>query len=328
MAITIESKLNFKTLEWRGNALRLIDQRELPNILSYFDCCETEDFVFAIKELIVRGAPAIGITAAYAIALAAKRGEDIIAAGSLLKASRPTAVNIAWAVDRMLKIAAESNDDFERLEREAIAVHTEDAAMCRKIGEHGSALIKDGMNILTHCNAGALATGGIGTALGIIYTAHFAGKKIHIWVDETRPILQGARLTAWELARAGVPHTLLCDNMAANLMAQGRVDCVITGADRIAANGDIANKIGTYNLAVLCSYHKIPFYVAAPSSTFDDNTATGEQIKIEQRLPDEVKKIGGLPIAPESTSAYNPAFDITPREMINAIISERGINKF
>jgi len=328
LAITIESKLNFKTLEWRGNALRLIDQRELPNILSYFDCCETEDFVFAIKELIVRGAPAIGITAAYAIALAAKRGEDIIAAGSLLKASRPTAVNIAWAVDRMLKIAAESNDDFERLEREAIAVHTEDAAMCRKIGEHGSALIKDGMNILTHCNAGALATGGIGTALGIIYTAHFAGKKIHIWVDETRPILQGARLTAWELARAGVPHTLLCDNMAANLMAQGRVDCVITGADRIAANGDIANKIGTYNLAVLCSYHKIPFYVAAPSSTFDDNTATGEQIKIEQRLPDEVKKIGGLPIAPESTSAYNPAFDITPREMINAIISERGINKF
>jgi len=328
LAITIESKLNFKTLEWRGNALRLIDQRELPNILSYFDCCETEDFVFAIKELIVRGAPAIGITAAYAIALAAKRGEDIIAAGSLLKASRPTAVNIAWAVDRMLKIAAESNDDFERREREAIAVHTEDAAMCRKIGEHGSALIKDGMNILTHCNAGALATGGIGTALGIIYTAHFAGKKIHIWVDETRPILQGARLTAWELARAGVPHTLLCDNMAANLMAQGRVDCVITGADRIAANGDIANKIGTYNLAVLCSYHKIPFYVAAPSSTFDDNTATGEQIKIEQRLPDEVKKIGGLPIAPESTSAYNPAFDITPREMINAIISERGINKF
>ncbi len=328
MAITIESKLNFKTLEWRGNALRLIDQRELPNILSYFDCCETEDFVFAIKELIVRGAPAIGITAAYAIALAAKRGEDIIAAGSLLKASRPTAVNIAWAVDRMLKIAAESNDDFERLEREAIAVHTEDAAMCRKIGEHGSALIKDGMNILTHCNAGALATGGIGTALGIIYTAHFAGKKIHIWVDETRPILQRARITAWEMAIAGGPHSLLCDNMAANLMAQGRVDCVITGADRIAANGDIANKIGTYNLAVLCSYHKIPFYVAAPSSTFDDNTATGEQIKIEQRLPDEVKKIGGLPIAPESTSAYNPAFDITPREMINAIISERGINKF
>jgi methylthioribose-1-phosphate isomerase len=328
MLDTLEERLNFKTMEWRENALRLIDQRELPQTLSYFDCCETEDFVFAIKNLIVRGAPAIGITAAYAIALAAKRGEDIQKAADLIKASRPTAVNLAWAVDRMTKTARESNNAFEKLEQEAVAIHLEDAAMCRKIGEHGATLIKDNMNILTHCNAGALATGGIGTALGIIYNAHFSGKKIHVWVDETRPVLQGARLTAWELNRAGVPHTVICDNMAASLMAQKKVDCVITGADRIAANGDIANKIGTYNLAVLCSYHKIPFYVAAPSSTFDVNCATGRQIKIEQRSPDEVKSIGGLPIAPESTSVYNPAFDITPRQLITAIIDEHGIHRF
>jgi len=325
---SIESYLNFNTLEWRENAVRLIDQRELPQMLSYFDCCETDDFVFAIKNLIVRGAPAIGIAAAYAIALAAKRGEDIQKAADLLKACRPTAVNLAWAVERMVKVARETNGNFEKLAREAIAIHLEDASMCRKIGEYGNALIKDDMNILTHCNAGALATGGIGTALGIIYTAHFSGKKIHVWVDETRPVLQGARLTAWELGRAGVPYTLICDNMASSLMAQKKVGCVITGADRIAANGDIANKIGTYNLAVLCSYHKIPFYVAAPSSTFDNTCPTGQQIKIEQRPPNEIRKLGGLPIAPESSPVHNPAFDITPRELITAIISERGVNRF
>jgi methylthioribose-1-phosphate isomerase len=327
MITKIESKLNFQTIEWRNNAVRLIDQRQLPHELSYFDCCETDDFVFAIKQLIVRGAPAIGVTAAYAIALAAKRGEDIPRAASLLKASRPTAVNLAWAVDRMIIVASESNNDFEKLEREAIAIHSEDAAMCRKIGEHGSALIKDGLNILTHCNAGALATGGIGTAIGVIYTAHFSGKKIHVWVDETRPVLQGARLSAWELGRAGVPHTIICDNMAASLMAQGKVDCVITGADRIAANGDIANKIGTYNLAVLCAYHKIPFYVAAPSSTFDPNCPDGSHILIEQRLGCEVRSPGGIAIAPESSAIYNPAFDITPHELITAIINENVIKK-
>jgi methylthioribose-1-phosphate isomerase len=326
--LDIESNLNFKTLEWRENALRLIDQRELPHALSYFDCCETDDFVFAIKELIVRGAPAIGIAAAYAIALAAKRGEDIQKAADLLKASRPTAVNLAWAVDRMIKVASESNNDFEKLEREATAIHSEDAAMCRKIGEHGAGLIKDNMNILTHCNAGALATGGIGTALGIIYTAHFSGKKIHVWVDETRPVLQGARLTAWELGRAGVSHTLICDNMAASLMAQHKIDCVITGTDRIAANGDIANKIGTYNLAVLCAYHKIPFYVAAPSSTFDPGCPDGSHILIEQRPDSEVRSLGEIPIALESSPIYNPAFDITPHELITAIISEYGISRF
>lgn len=323
----IESNLNFQTIEWRKNAVRLIDQRQLPHELSYFDCCETDDFVFAIKELIVRGAPAIGVTVAYAIALAAKRGEDCESAARPLKESRPTAVNLAWAVDRMLKIALESNNNPEKLEQAAIAIHTEDSAMCRKIGECGTTLIKDGMNILTHCNAGALATSGIGTALGVIYTAHFSGKKIHVWVDETRPVLQGARLTAWELGRAGVPHALICDNMAASLMAQGKVDCVITGADRIAANGDIANKIGTYNLAVLCAYHKIPFYAAAPSSTFDPNCPDGSHILIEQRPDCEVRSLGGIAIALESSAIYNPAFDITPHELITAIISENGIKK-
>lgn len=322
---TIEEQLNFKTLEWRGNALRLIDQRELPRALSYFDCCETDDFIFAIKELIVRGAPAIGIAAAHAIALAAKRGEELIGTANLLKASRPTAVNLAWAVDRMLKVAADTGNDFEKLEREAIAIHSEDAAMCRKIGEYGSTLIKDGMNILTHCNAGALATGGIGTALGVIYTAYFSGKKVHVWVDETRPVLQGARLTAWELGRAGVPHTLICDNMAASLMAQGKIDCVIAGADRIAANVDIANKIGTYNLAVLCSYHKIPFYVAAPLSTFDPNCPSGNSIVIEQRSGSEVRTFNGVAFAPENVPVYNPAFDITPNTLITAIINESGV---
>lgn len=325
---TIEERLNFKTLEWRENALRLIDQRQLPYELSYFDCCETNDFVFAIKELIVRGAPAIGIAAAYAIALAAKRGEDLQKAADLLKASRPTAVNLAWAVDRMLKVAHDSNKDIEKLEREAIAIHSEDAAMCRKIGEHGSALIKDGMNILTHCNTGALATGGIGTALGIIYTAHFSGKKIHVWVDETRPVLQGARLTAWELGRAGVPHTLICDNMAASLMAQKKVDCIITGADRIAVNGDTANKIGTYNLAVLGALHNLPFYMAAPSSTFDNNCPDGSSFVIEQRPDYEVRTLGGVSIAPDTTPVHNPAFDITGYELITAIISENGVKSY
>jgi methylthioribose-1-phosphate isomerase len=321
----IESKLNFATLEWRREALRLIDQRQLPDELSYFDCCETADFVFAIKELIVRGAPAIGIAAAYGIALAAKRGEPLEAAAQSLKATRPTAVNLAWAVDRMLKIARKSGNNPETLEREAIAIHNEDALMCRRIGEHGAALIKDGANILTHCNAGTLATGGIGTALGVIYTAHFSDKKIHVWVDETRPVLQGARLTAWELGRAGVPHTLICDNMAASLIAQGKVDCVIVGADRIAANHDIANKIGTYNLAVLCAHHKIPFYVAAPSTTFDSNCPDGSHVIIEQRPIGEVRSLGGIPIAPETTAIYNPAFDITPHDLITAIITEKGI---
>jgi methylthioribose-1-phosphate isomerase len=326
--ISIVDKLNFKTLDWRKDMLRLIDQRQLPRELSYFDCYEIVDFVFAIKELIVRGAPAIGIAAAYGMVLAAKRGEGVESAATQLKSARPTAVNLAWAVDRMLDIARKTGSDPVALEQEAISIHSEDAIMCRQIGEHGANIIGEGWNILTHCNAGALATGGIGTALGIIYTAHCSGKKIHAWVDETRPVLQGARLTTWELARVGVPHTLICDNMAAPLMAGHKVDCVIVGADRIAANGDIANKIGTYSLAVLCRYHKIPFYVAAPSSTFDKSCPDGSHIIIEQRSPDEIRKLGNTFITAPNTPVYNPAFDITQHELITAITTENGITKF
>lgn len=323
----IEGQLNFKTLEWRSDHLRLIDQRRLPSKLEYFDCRELADFIEAIKRLVVRGAPAIGCTAAYGLALAAKRGEDLIAAAAALRNARPTAVNLAWAIDRMMEVAASAGGDPAAIEKEAIAIHREDAFMCQKIGQLGAGLIKDGARILTHCNAGALATGGIGTALAIIYTAFFAGKNISVWVDETRPVLQGARLTAWELARAGVPHTLISDNMAASLMANHEIDCVITGADRIARNYDVANKIGTYGLAVLAGFHKLPFYVAAPSSTLDPACPAGRSIVIEQRSPEEVKTINGLPICPTGTEAFNQAFDITPHSLITAIITESEIIK-
>ncbi len=325
--MSIEDKLNFKTLEWKKNYLRLIDQTLLPRKLDYHNCYGTGDFVGAIKKLIVRGAPAIGCAAAYGIALAAKKGQDLNKAANKLKGARPTAVNLTWAVDRMMKLVGEVNNDPEALEREAIAIHEEDADMCRRIGKNGDKLIKDGYRILTHCNAGALATGGIGTALAVIYTAKFNGKDISVWVDETRPILQGARLTAWELGRAGVPHTLICDNMAASLIGNGCVDCVITGADRIAANYDVANKIGTYNLAVLCHYHKIPFYVAAPSSTFDFGCSDGKSIIIENRAGKEITSINGQPIAPKGVNVFNPAFDVTPRELISAIITEKDLIK-
>ena len=324
---SILHKLHFQNLDWRKDMLRLIDQRQLPHELSYFDCYETADFVFTIKELIVRGAPAIGIAAAYGLALSAKRGNDLLQAADLLKSSRPTAANLFWAIDRMLDVAAKTGTDPVQLEKEAILIHEEDAAMCRRIGQLGITLLNDNCSILTHCNTGALATGGIGTALGIIYTAHFAGKSIHVWVDETRPVLQGARLTAWELGQAGIPHTLICDNAAASLMGRGMIDCVIVGADRIAANYDFANKIGTYNLAVLCHYHKIPFYVAAPTSTIDRKCPTGSQIRIEQRDPSEVKIISGQVIAAETAPVYNPAFDITPAELITAVITEKGIRR-
>jgi len=321
--MSIEDKLNFKTLEWKKNYLRLIDQTLLPTKLDYFNCREADDFIQAIKKLVVRGAPAIGCTAAYGIALAAKKRQDLKRTANQLRNARPTAVNLTWAVDRMMKLADEVNNDPEALEQEAIAIHDEDADMCRKIGKNGDKLIKNGFRILTHCNAGSLATAGIGTALAVIYTAKFNGKAISVWVDETRPVLQGARLTAWELGRAGVPHTLICDNMAASLIGSGCVDCVITGADRIAANYDVANKIGTYNLAVLCHYHKIPFYVAAPSSTFDFECPDGRSIIIENRASKEVTMIIGQPIAPKGVNVFNPAFDVTPHELVSAIITEK-----
>lgn len=325
--MTIEKKLNFKTLEWRKSFLRLIDQRQLPEQLAYYDCKTTDDFVYAIKNLVVRGAPAIGCAAAYGMALASMQGNDIDKTATALKNARPTAVNLFWAIDRMLYTAKDVNNEPAAMESEAIAIHDEDAKMCRQIGKHGAKLIKDKDRILTHCNAGALATGGIGTALGVIYTAKFDGKDISVWVDETRPILQGARLTSWELDRAGIPLTLICDNMAASLMAAGCVDCVIVGADRIAANYDVANKIGTYNAAVLCHYHNIPFYVAAPSSTFDSQCQDGQSIIIENRSQKEIKTIKGNKIAPDSVKVFNPAFDITPYKLITAIITENGIIK-
>lgn len=325
--MNIEEKLNFKTLEWRGDHLRLLDQTRLPSKLEYYDCREIPDFIDAIKRLVVRGAPAIGIAAGYAMVLASMRGDDLESTAADLVAARPTAVNLAWAVNRMMTVAREQGNDPVLMEKEAILIHNEDAEMCRQMGKLGSSLIKSGMKVLTHCNAGALATGGIGTALAAIYAAHFEGKRISVWVDETRPLLQGARITSWELGRAGVPYTLICDNMAASLMARKSIDCALVGADRIASNYDVANKIGTYNAAVLCSYHKIPFYVAAPSSTFDYDCPNGESIVIENREDNEVTAIGGWKIAPGNAHAYNPAFDITPHYLITAIITEKEIIK-
>ena len=321
----IEDKLNFKTIEWRRDFVRLIDQTKLPGAFEYYDCYELEQFIDALKRLVVRGAPAIGVTAAYCLALAARKGWDLHQTAETLIAARPTAVNLSWAVKRMMKLASEVNNNPEKLEHEAITIHNEDAKMCRQMGEQGASLIKPGYRILTHCNAGALATGGIGTALAVIFTAHFQAKNISVWVDETRPLLQGARLTAWELGRVGVPYKLITDNMAASLMVRGMVDCVVTGADRIAANYDVANKIGTYSLAVNCHYHKIPFYVAAPSSTFDPDCPDGASIEIEIRSGEEITKVAGNAIAPAGVETYSPAFDVTPHELIAAIFTEKEI---
>ncbi len=320
---SISERLNFRTLEWRGDHLRLIDQRALPGKEEYLECRTAAEVVSAIKTMAIRGAPAIGIAAAYGMALAAIAGQDYGEAALLLKNSRPTAANLAWAVDRMTLIC--ESHDSAKIVGEAKAIEADDAMMCRQIGANGAGFLADGINVLTHCNAGALATGGIGTALGIIYTAHFSGKRIHVWVDETRPFLQGARLTAWELGRAGVPHTLICDSVAASLMAAGKVDCVIVGADRIARNGDFANKIGTYGLAVLAAHHNIPFYVAAPSSTFDKQCCTGEDIVVEERDPAEVTSISGTRICPADSNAYNPAFDIAPGSLVTSFITEKEI---
>jgi len=325
--------MNFKTLEWRGHSLHLLDQRVLPSRVSTVVCRTVDEVAESIRNLTVRGAPAIGVAAGYAIVLAlddpAYAGE-LARAAEILKSARPTAVNLAWAVDRMLRVAGESTPLESRvlrdiLEREAVAIHEEDAAMCREIGEHGAALFADGMTVLTHCNAGALATAGIGTALGVIYTARDQGKRLHVFVDETRPVLQGARLTMWELMQEGIDATLITDNTAASLFAAGRIGAVIVGADRIARNGDVANKIGTYNLAVLAAYHGVPFYVAAPQSTIDQNIASGAEIPIEERGAQEVTEIGGVSVAPAGSKVFSPAFDVTPVGLITAIISDSGV---
>jgi methylthioribose-1-phosphate isomerase len=331
-----------RPVTWVGGPeghLRLLDQTRLPTEVVYKDCTDVDEVWEAIKMLRVRGAPAIGIAAAYGVVLGVGEAKNATLAWpkaqqviAHLKTSRPTAVNLFWALDRMERTARQAlapvmnlSSFQERLLREAHAIYAEDAAMCRAIGEAGAGLIPAGGGVLTHCNAGALATADYGTALAVMFVAAEQGKKFHVYADETRPLLQGARLTAWELQQRRVPVTLICDNMAAQVMKEGKVQVAVVGADRIAANGDTANKIGTYGVAVLCHFHGIPFYVAAPSSTFDLTLADGTGIPIEQRDPKEVTHGFGRQTAPEGVAVYNPAFDVTPARLISGIITEKGV---
>lgn len=332
-----------ETLRWTGGAdgcLELIDQTLLPTEFRYLACRDVETLFEAIRSLRVRGAPAIGVAAAYGVVIGLQSAAGAEEAAffvrldevtGYLASSRPTAVNLFWALKRMRKAAVAQRGRkppraiLEDLLAEARAIHEEDRAMCRAIGQHGAALLADGQGVLTHCNAGGLATSDYGTALAVIFAAAESGKRLHVYADETRPLLQGARLTAWELHERGVPVTLICDSAAAQVMREGRVQAVITGADRIAANGDAANKIGTYGLAVAAAAHGVPFYVAAPSSTFDLSIADGGQIPIEQRDPREVTHGFGRQTAPDGVDVYNPAFDVTPARLIRAIICERGV---
>ncbi len=319
--------------------LRLIDQTLLPEKLEYVESDDIAEIHSFIKRLVVRGAPAIGAAAALGLAAAMqKSGADsresfmceLRRSADYLASSRPTAVNLFWAlgrcVDALKKSDADSPDTLkEKLLEEAFSILNEDMLLCENIGKNGATLLKDGMTVLTHCNAGALATCGIGTALAPIYIAHSRGLKIKVYADETRPLLQGARLTAWELDKAGIDVTVICDNMAGFLMGKGRIDLVITGADRIAANGDSANKIGTYSLAVLARHHKVPFYIAAPYSTIDMNINDGTAIPIEERAGEEISRSFGKQTAPPTVKIFNPAFDVTPHELISGIITEKGL---
>ncbi len=328
-----------ETLRWIGDidgCLELIDQRELPGTFTCIRCTEPKEVFDAIKSLAVRGAPAIGVTAAYGAVIAARQGLDPMASLAegckYLATARPTAVNLFWALDRMKKFGENracrkpGREEFLReLLAEARRIHQEDIDMCHSIGRYGATLIKDGFGVLTHCNAGSLATSYFGTALAVIYEAKNQGKQFSVYCDETRPVLQGARLTYWELSQAGVDVTLICDNMAGYAMQQGKIQMVVVGADRIASNGDTANKIGTYSVAVLAQKHQIPFYVAAPISTFDFSIADGRQIPIEQRNPDEVRRFGRSLVSEPDAKVWNPAFDVTPAELITAIITDRGI---
>ncbi len=330
------------TVEWKDGVVRLLDQSRLPGAVEFLECRDYRAVAEAIKGLKIRGAPAIGVAAAMGVALGAQSvsvaGYDEFAKavsviGDNLAATRPTAVNLFWAIERMKRKLAElRNRPLTEIKRalieEAQRISDEDVALCKAIGRHGAALIEDGQTILTHCNAGALATAGYGTALGVIRAAWEQGKKIRVIVDETRPVLQGARLTTWELMQDKIPVTLITDNMAGALMRKGQIHLCVVGADRIAANGDVANKIGTYSVAVLAKAHGIPFYVAAPYSTIDLATRSGDQIPIEQRNPQEVLSFHGSPlIAPAGVEVLNPAFDVTPAEYITAIITERGVFK-
>jgi methylthioribose-1-phosphate isomerase len=321
---------------WRNDRLYLLDQRLLPGEECYLELHGADETASAIRDMVVRGAPAIGITAAYGVVLAARRRYAESPAGwrglmthdySVLATSRPTAVNLFWALDRMKRVADNltAGDPEQRLLREARAIHQEDVAANRTMGGLGAGLIKEYTSVITHCNAGALATGGYGTALGVVRTAYVAGKVKMVYADETRPWLQGSRLTAWELARDGIPVTLLTDGAAASRLAQGGIDWVIVGSDRIAANGDVANKIGTYNLAVVARHHGVRVMVVAPTSTVDMSLASGAEIPIETRDPAEVLRCGGRQIGADGVDAWNPVFDITPAALVDAIVTEKGV---
>ena len=330
-----------KSVDWNGRALKIIDQTKIPVELSYPELSTVEEVFHAIKTLMVRGAPAIGVAAGFGLYLGLKNyahlnNEQFLnkaaETANYLASSRPTAVNLRWALDTILHRLANFNDPLrdklDYLLAQALEIKQDDEKRCLAIAEAGNAIVPDGARILTHCNAGALATAGIGTALGVIYQAHVSGKRIHVYVDETRPLLQGARLTVWELDNAGVNYTLITDSMAAHAMRLNKIDMVIVGADRIALNGDTANKIGTYGLAVNCHFHKIPFYVAAPVSTFDFKIENGLEIPIEERAGSEIYNIWDkLQISLPRANAWNPAFDVTPNELITGIITEKGILK-
>lgn len=319
-----------EAIRWEDSALYLLDQTRLPAAEDWLRYTDYRQVANAIQTMVVRGAPAIGITAAYAMVLAAQENADDFPAAmsqakAVLAASRPTAVNLFWALDRMEQLWLSAGPDLPRLEEEARAIHREDVQMNETMGKAGAELVPQGARILTHCNAGALATGGYGTALGVIRAAHAQGKVSMVYADETRPLLQGARLTAYELVRDQIPVTLICDDMAGYLMSQGKVDLVVVGCDRMAANGDFANKIGTYSLAVLAKHHGIPFYTALPSSTIDLSIPDGSHIPVEQRSGEEVSCFAGVQTGPVGVQTWNPAFDVTPHELLTAVITERGV---
>ncbi len=332
----------YATLSWQGDHsgwLRLLDQTLLPTEYCEIDCRTVKEVWEAIRRLSVRGAPAIGVAAAYGVVIGLQSAADgsraefnlrLREVTDYLASSRPTAVNLFWALERMENVAnqsadADASEMLARLLEEARRIESEDREMCAAIGRHGAELLGDNQGVLTHCNAGALATAGDGTALSVIFAAAAQGKQLQVYADETRPLLQGARLTSWELCQRDIPVTVICDSMAGWVMREKRIDAVITGADRIAANGDVANKIGTYSVALLAKAHGLPFYVAAPSSTFDLALATGDEIPIEQRDASEITQLGAQQTTPEHVDVYNPAFDVTPAEYVTAIITERGV---
>ncbi len=327
----------FSPIEWRDGGLYLLDQTLLPAEETWIHCSTPEIVADAIRRLAVRGAPAIGVSAAYGLVVglqSVKRDEDLDRrfreVYDLLMGTRPTAVNLRWALDLGKELFEANRSRGAKATREVLlewakGVHSDDIESCRQIGAHSVALFQEGDRVLTHCNAGALATGGYGTAVGVITSGFDHGKVAKVWVDETRPLLQGARLTAWELGRLGIPYQVITDSSAGALMSRGMVDRIVVGSDRIAANGDVANKIGTYTVAVLAARHNIPFYVAAPLSTIDPHTATGDAIPIEERDPTEVTRIAGVELSPNSGMAHNIAFDVTPNELVAAIITEVGV---